>query len=135
MASFDFSSGREPLKLFSQAGLTDIILLLLIFFLLTSSFIPQFGIKVTLPRAEAGAPTEQQHVTVSISSEGTFYVNQNEVPGHQLLDAVRNADGDHTAMILRADENATVGQFARVANIAKALNMTVLMATQQRDGP
>lgn len=133
MASFDFSSGREPLKLFSQAGLTDIILLLLIFFLLTSSFIPQFGIKVTLPQAEAGSPTDQQHVTVSISDEGVYYVDQSEVAEHQLLDAVRNAEGDHSALILRADENATVRQFAHVANIAKALNMTVLMATQQRD--
>lgn len=135
MATFDFSSEREPLNIFSNAGIADIVLLLLIFFLLTSSFIPQFGIRVDLPRAEAGAPTEQQHVTVSITGEGTFYVNQEQIPEAQLLETVRSARGESSALILRADQNATVGQFATVANIAKALNMSVLMATQQTESP
>lgn len=133
MASFDFSTSREPLTLFSQAGLTDIVLLLLIFFLLTSSFIPQFGIKVNLPKAEASVQTEQQHVTVSISKDGGFYVNQEKVSEGQLLTTVREAQKDGSSLILRADENATVGQFATVANIAKALNMNVLMATRQQN--
>ena len=44
----DFRRGDKrltPLSLFSQSSLTDIVLLLLIFFLLTSSFVTNFGIK------------------------------------------------------------------------------------------
>ena len=133
MATFDFSSEREPLNIFSNAGIADIVLLLLIFFLLTSSFIPQFGIRVDLPRAEAGAPTQQQNVTVSITGEGAYYVNQEQVTEADLLERVRSQRGESSALILRADRNATVGQFATVANIAKALEMRVLMATQQSD--
>ena len=131
--NFDFSTTREPLSTFSLAGLTDIVLLLLIFFLLTSSFIPQFGIQVNLPQAETSAPMEQQYVSVAITDDGRFYVNQDLVPREGLLDAIRDAQGDRTALVLRADQDATVGQFATVANLAKALNMRVLMATE-RDG-
>lgn len=129
--SFDFSNQREPLTTFSMAGLTDIVLLLLIFFLLTSSFIPQFGIQVNLPQAETSAPMEQQYVSVAITDDGRFYVNQDLVPREGLLDALRDAQGDRSALVLRADQDATVGQFAAVANMAKALNMRVLMATER----
>ena len=129
--TFDFSNQREPLTAFSMAGLTDIVLLLLIFFLLTSSFIPQFGIQVNLPQAETSAPMEQQFVSVAITDDGRFYVNQDLVAREALLDALRDAQGDRSALVLRADQDATVGQFATVANLAKALNMRVLMATER----
>ncbi len=131
--TFDFSNQREPLTAFSMAGLTDIVLLLLIFFLLTSSFIPQFGIQVNLPQAETSAPMEQQFVSVAITDDGRFYVNQDLVAREALLDALRDAQGDRSALVLRADQDATVGQFATVANLAKALNMRVLMATERGD--
>ena len=51
----DFSPSREPMTDISLAGMTDIVLLLLIFFLLTSSFIPQMGIQVTLPQVDSSA--------------------------------------------------------------------------------
>ncbi len=129
--SFDFSNQREPLTAFSMAGLTDIVLLLLIFFLLTSSFIPQFGIQVNLPQAETSAPMEDQYVSVAITDDGRYYVDQDQIAREALLDALRDAQGDKTALVLRADEEATVGQFATVANLAKALNMRVLMATER----
>ena len=96
--------------------------MLLIFFLLTSSFIPNFGIQVNLPRADTSVPMQSQYVTVVINAEGQFFVNQNRVAREQLLGAIRGARGDRTALVLRADEEATVGQFAEVAAIARALD-------------
>lgn len=125
----DFSTDRKPETSFSLAGLTDIVLLLLIFFLLTSNFIPQMGIRVDLPRADTAAPVESQYVTVVITADGSFYVNQSQVSQPQLLNAVREAKGDRTALVLRADRQATVGQFAAVATVARALDLRVLMAT------
>ena len=133
--NFDFSTSQKPMKAYSLAGLTDIVLLLLIFFLLTSNFIPQFGIKVNLPESETAAPTEQQYISVAISDQGQFYVNQEEVPQENLLSAIRQAkqQSDQSAIILRADQQARVGEFASVASIASALNLRVLMATERED--
>jgi biopolymer transport protein ExbD len=126
-----FSSSRKPLTTFSAAGLTDIVLLLLIFFLLTSSFIPQFGIRVDLPNADASAPADPNYVTVIITDDGRFFVEQSEVPREALLSSIREAKGTRTALLLRADESATINQFAAVANVAKALRMSTLMATER----
>lgn len=126
----DFSSGRKPLSVFSLAGLTDIVLLLLIFFLLTSSFVTQHGIQVTLPQVEAGAPTEEQSISVTITADGTFFVGSAETPREALRAALEAASVDRDALILRADEEATVGQFAAVASAARAAGLRILMATE-----
>lgn len=131
----DFSTSHQPETKFSLAGLTDIVLLLLIFFLLTSSFIPQMGIQVNLPQTDAAAPTDTDYLTVAITEDGTFYVDQDRVERAQLLETVRQARGNRTALVLRADQNATVGQFATVASVARALDMRVLMATDRETGP
>ncbi len=130
---FDFSTTNKPLKIFSMAGLTDIVLLLLIFFLLTSNFIPQFGIQVTLPEVSTSMPSQDPYVTVAINAEGRFFVGQEEVSQENLLASIREAQGERTAIVLRADQQATVGDFAAVAGAARALNMRVLMATNRAD--
>jgi biopolymer transport protein ExbD len=129
--ALDFSPSREPLSTFSLAGMTDIVLLLLIFFLLTSNFIPQMGIQVTLPEVESSAPVDRDYVTVVLTDEGTYYVNGERVSERQLVSAIRDIQSGQQALVLRADEGATIGQFARVASAAQALNLRVLMATDR----
>ena len=128
---FNFASQNKPLATYSLAGLTDIVLLLLVFFLLTSNFIPQFGIQVNLPQAETSAPMDDRYVSVAITADGQYYVNQHAVRRERLAEALREAKGDRTALVLRADEEATVAQFALVANLARALDLRVLMATER----
>ncbi|MCZ6705554.1 MAG: biopolymer transporter ExbD [Bacteroidetes bacterium] len=129
--SIDFSTDKKPLTEFSLAGLADIVFLLLIFFLLTSSFIPQFGIQVNLPKTSTSAPTDAQYVTVIITSEGHYYVDQNQISKEQLLPVIQSSLNGRTSLVLRADEDATVGQFASVASVARALNLRILMATER----
>lgn len=131
--ALDFSPSREPLTSFSLAGMADVVLLLLIFFLLTSSFIPQLGIEVTLPEVDTSAPVQENYITVALTAQGTFYVNGERVSQARLLPSIRAArTGSQNALVLRADESATIGQFATVASAAQALNLRVLMATERR---
>ena len=132
--SLDFSTDKKPLVTFSLAGLADIVFLLLIFFLLTSSFIPQFGIQVNLPRTDSSALTDAQYISVIITRDGTYYVEQTPVTRSELLDAVQRSLNGRSTLVLRADEDATVGQFAAVASIARALNLRFLMATERDTG-
>lgn len=126
----DFSTGRKPLSAYSLAGLADIVLLLLIFFLLTSSFVTQHGIQVTLPQVEAAAPEEPATLTVTITAEGAYFVEGAETPVEALEEAIRAAASGKSALILRADEAASVGQFATVAGAARAADLRILMATE-----
>ncbi len=126
----DFSSGRRPLSAFSLAGMTDIVLLLLIFFLLTSSFVAQYGIRVTLPQVAAAAPPEDRSLDVTLTADGTTFVQGVETTPAALEAAILEAAPGHDALVLRADQEATVGQFAAVASAARAAGLRVLMATE-----
>jgi len=127
------SEKNEPLAMFSQSSLTDIILLLLIFFLLTSSFVTNFGIKVNIPRAEAGTTAEAQQISVAITSEGTFFVNGEQVSVGNLSNAIRNADQQrpNSTLVVRADRDARVEDAVRAMNIGRALNLNIVMATER----
>lgn len=116
---------------FSLAGMTDVVLLLLIFFLLTSSFIPQMGIQVNLPQVDSASPVSEQSITVSITKDGTYYVADSPVSRARLVDELRSIRTDQQFLIMRADQEASVGQFAAVASAAQALNMRVLVATER----
>jgi biopolymer transport protein ExbD len=123
----------EPLTLFSQSSLTDIVLLLLIFFLLTSSFVTNFGIKVDIPKAETGAQTETQFITVAVTKDGQFYVDGEPTSSGMLASALREARGNKSqaTLVLRADKDAIIDNAVRVMNIAKALDLKIVMATEQ----
>ena len=125
----DFSSGRKPLSAFSFAGMTDIVLLLLVFFLLTSSFVTQYGLQVTLPQVSATAPLEQQYVAVTITDDGRYFVDEEETAPETLTETVERVRGTRDAMAVYADEEATIAQLATVASAGNALDMRVAIAT------
>jgi biopolymer transport protein ExbD len=116
---------------FSLAGMTDVVLLLLIFFLLTSSFIPQMGIQVTLPQVDSSSPVTEQSITVSLTEDGRYYVAGTPVSEQRLVRELRATRSGQPFLLLRADQQANIGQFATVASAAQALNMRVLMATER----
>ena len=123
----------EPLTLFSQSSLTDIVLLLLIFFLLTSSFVTNFGIKVEIPKAETAAQTDRRFISVAVTQEGEFYVDGELVSSGMLASAIREAHNNkpESTLVLRADKEAIIDNAVRVMNIAKALDLKIVMATER----
>ena len=123
----------QPLSLFSQSSLTDIVLLLLIFFLLTSSFVTNFGSKVDIPKAETGAQTESQFISVAVTEKGEFYVDGSLTSSGMLPSAIREARSKKPegTLVLRADKDAIIDNAVRVMNIAKALDLNIIMATEQ----
>lgn len=132
----DFREDEEklaPLTLFSQSSLTDIVLLLLIFFLLTSSFVTNFGIKVEIPKAETAAQTDTRFITVAVTKDGKFYVDGSATTPGMLASAIREARNNKPegTLVLRADKNAVIDNAVRVMNIAKALDLKIVMATER----
>lgn len=130
----DDSTRPKALAMFSHSSLTDIVLLLLIFFLLTSSFVTNFGIKVEIPKAESGAPAETQMVEVAITAEGRFYVKGREVIGkEELIARIREeyTNNPTATLVLRADKAVDFQNAVDVLNIGQALQMRMVIATEQ----
>ena len=69
-----FEISNKPLAVFSYSSLTDIVLLLVIFFLLTSQFVIQTGVKVKLPGSQTNEQAELTQLVVTITSENAILV-------------------------------------------------------------
>ncbi|MDI6402156.1 biopolymer transporter ExbD [Balneolaceae bacterium ANBcel3] len=127
------SEVKKPMSIFAAAGLTDIVLLLLIFFLLTSSFVTNFGIKVNIPQAETATITDQHYINVTITSDGEFYIMGTEVSRNNLAPSIREEHQmfPNATLVVRADKNAIMDDAVYVMNIGKALDINMMIATER----
>jgi len=89
------------------------------------------GIQVNLPQVDSASPVTEQSITVSLTKDGTYYVADSPVPRARLVDKLRSTRTDQQFLIMRADQEASIGQFAAVASAAQALNMRMLVATER----
>jgi biopolymer transport protein ExbD len=121
------------LSMFSVSSLTDVVMLLLIFFLLSSSFVTSPGIKVQLPRAETGDPQSDKNVTVTLTDKGGLFVGAEQVTlenlGQKLAGAL-HSDLDKI-VIIRADKEVTLQNTVQVIDIAKAVGANRFMIATQ----
>ncbi|HKJ32487.1 MAG TPA: biopolymer transporter ExbD [Balneolales bacterium] len=129
----DENDRLKPLSVFSHSSLTDIVFLLLVFFLLTSSFVVNYGIKVNIPKAESGSPKQSQYITVTITKSKKYYVGGKLTSPGLLASAIRKEyqKNPRSTLVLRADKEAIVDDAVKVMNIAKALNLKVVLATER----
>lgn len=123
---------------FSFTSMTDVVMLLLIFFLLSSSFVMHPGIKVQLPNAETGEIQSEKNLIISITEAGQLFVNAQQVPLEQLGRMVAGSlqADPGTIVVVQADRNVTLQNTVQVIDIAKAVGATRFMiATQPLTSP
>lgn len=118
-----------------MASMTDIIFLLLIFFMITSSAISQSAIDVKLPKAVAGDPNVQQPTVITVSKEGKYYVNDKEIPREQVEAYLENILKNETSpsFTIRADQDTKHKDVVYLMNIAEKHQYNLAIATVQED--
>jgi biopolymer transport protein ExbD len=105
--------------------LTDIFLVLLIIFMITSSAMIESGGKVNLPRAVA-TRSETRGTTVTLTPKREIYVNQQKVTEEGLESALKQAldtNADKT-VVLRGDREVLLGETVKVMSIIKRAGAT-----------
>jgi len=114
---------NKLLTTFSFSSLTDIVLLLLIFFLLSSTFIVQPGIKVRLPRSETTEVTSEKNITISITRDGSYYLNEERVTLSSLPALLQQkfAFGTEQVVVIKADRDVTLQSAVDVMDISKSV--------------
>jgi biopolymer transport protein ExbD len=117
---------------FSMASMTDLIFLLLIFFMLTSSFITPSGLPVNLPTSKAST-LEVQKVSVTVTRDLKFYVNDRLVTKTTLEGELKSRlAGPNGVVVLHIDEAVPTREMVYVAGIATALEARVSIATKPK---
>lgn len=104
----------------SIAPLIDCVLLLIIFFMLTSQFVMQPGLKISLPSASTSKP-EEGRITISLAREGGIYVDGEMVDEKDLLSKLqqRMRAEKGKPLIIKADREIPLGQAVKIMDIGK----------------
>ena len=115
---------------FSMSSMTDVIFLLLIFFMLTASFVTPSGLPFNLPTSKSSTIVMQK-VSVSITKDLEYTVNQKKIRRSQLEVALRNElSTKEGVVVLHVDKSVPVEYLVEVAGIATSLEAKVSIATQ-----
>jgi len=115
---------------FSVSSMTDIIFLLLIFFMLTSSFITPSGLPVSLPTSKI-SKIVMQKTSVTITKDLTYFINNRRVLESNLEhELAREISGSEAVVTLHIDKSVPTEYLVNVAGIAAGLNAKVSIATK-----
>ena len=125
----ELEHGLKPIDI---APLIDMVFQLLIFFMLTSSFIMQPGIKVNLPRAVTSEVVQHENVEVAISSENVIYINGKVITTQELKTLLKQTAKAKGSILIKADRRASLGRIVEVWDMCRDLGITQInIATNQ----
>lgn len=121
-----------------QAPLTsliDIIFMLLIYFLLTTNFMVDEGIKIKLPQAKASAPQTRQEITVYVDREGRAFLADKQIPEEMLFRKLKEMIGGQKdrLVVVKADRAVVLNKAVKVMDIAKAAGAGRLCLATEKD--
>ncbi len=120
-----FEISNKPLAVFSYSSLTDIVLLRVIFFLLTSQFVIQTGVKVKLPGSQTNEQAEPTQLVVTITSENAVYVGSEQIGIDQLALKLNEnlLLNDQNNLVIRADKTVQIDVVIKVIDAAKSVGI------------
>jgi biopolymer transport protein ExbD len=125
------SSKNKVDPAFSMSSMTDIIFLLLIFFLLTSNFVTPSGLPINVPTSKQ-ANKVLPKINVGVTKDGLYYVNEIRVPFNRLEQELKVLLGGQNegVVVLNIDKSVPVQTLVDVASIAAKLNAKVAISTK-----
>jgi len=128
-----FIPRNRPTSTFSFISLADVVLLLLVFFLLSSTFIVQPGIRVRLPKAVTREEESERNILITLTKEGDLYLGDETVDPEAFPARLRSLliDNPDQLIVLRADRDVSLSKAVQILDMAKgAGGERFLIATQ-----
>jgi len=104
----------------------------LIFFMLTSSYIFQPGIKINIPKAVTSEVVQEKNLIITISKEGLIYLNQHLLSLDQLKVHLAKLANEERPLLIKADRNASLGKVVQIWDMSREAGLTQInIATNQ----
>ena len=115
---------------FSMSSMTDVIFLLLIFFMLTSSFITPSGLPVNLP-SSITSNIVMQEVTVTVTKDLKYSINEKVISREEIKNELTLLLQDKKGqVVLHIDKDVPVEYLVEIGGIAASLEANVSIATK-----
>lgn len=116
---------------FNMSSMTDIVFLLLIFFMLTSTLVSPNALKLLLPSSKAKT-LEKQTISVSITKDIEYFINENSVSLNSLEQELRLLVNNEKepGIILHTDKTVAIEHVVKVMDIAYRNKYKIVLATK-----
>lgn len=132
-------SHREPHRTSFGVNLTpliDIVFILLIFFIVTSSFVKESGIDVNRPSALTAVRKEQGNIIISISRDGAIWLDQRQVDRRAVRAHVERlqAENPEASVVIVADRDSRTGLMVEVMDQVRLAGVSrIAIAASRQD--
>ncbi|MGE4357284.1 MAG: ExbD/TolR family protein [Candidatus Omnitrophota bacterium] len=113
---FEWERGQRGIDI---TPLVDVVFQLLIFFLLTSSFVvTQTGIKINLPKAITSEALQEETVVIVINKKGLIFLNDKVVTVKELEEYLKDLPR-RKSILLKADREASLGKIVEIWDLCR----------------
>ena len=101
--------------------LIDMVFILLIFFMVTSSFVKETGVKIERPGAETAVRQEQGNILIAVTKKGLVWIDRKEIDTRSLRPHLKrlHAENPEGSVIIVADRRAPTGVVIRILDQAR----------------
>lgn len=112
----------------------DVVFIMLIFFIVTASFVKESGIDVNLPEAATAVKKERANILVAISDKGEIWINKRRIDQRAVQANIErlHAENPQGTVVIQADKKATTEVLIKVMDSARAAGVyDVSIAAQE----
>ncbi|RUR31604.1 MULTISPECIES: ExbD/TolR family protein [Vreelandella] len=113
----------------------DVVFIMLIFFIVTTSFIKESGIEIERPESSAASPRPEAQVLVAITPEGAVWVDGKPVDVHQVGQEVAGMLTEQGSAVIQADRNSTTGLLIEVMDRLQEAGVEQVAVAASRSAP
>lgn len=124
----------EPSAEIDLTPMLDVVFIMLIFFIVTATFIKEPGVDVQRPDASSSEFVHNQKILVAITGDDDIWINRSQLKDHQIRAAIEqlHIENPKGAVVIQADKSTTAERVALVIDAAKQAGVTqVSLATEQ----
>lgn len=128
-------SQKSTVSLIDLAPMTDMVFQVLLFFIISSSFVVEPGIKVNLPKSQTSELQVQQKLVISVDKSQQIFVDNKPVPLNQLEERIKLLLPYYQdkIVVIRADESVPHGLVVKIMDISKTAGAQKLaIATEKK---
>jgi biopolymer transport protein ExbD len=129
-------SQKSTVSLIDLAPMTDMVFQVLLFFIISSSFVVEPGIKVNLPKSQTSELQVQQKLVITIDKSQQVFVDNKPVSIDQLEDKIKLLLPYYQdkIVVIRADESVPHGLVVKIMDISKTAGAQKLaIATEKKE--
>jgi biopolymer transport protein ExbD len=116
-----FAGRRQLRRDLELTPMVDVVMQLIIFFMLSSTFVVYSGIRVDLPESQRSQAQKKQDLTITITADNTIYVNELHVPFEELPTVLANKAKElkeDQLVLIKCDRIVEYGRLIRVLDVA-----------------